>query len=1357
MRFCQLLSKDEKEGIVLTTIHGEVFDYEGNLIDPNTEGGMRKEAFRRMGCSLSTTFRITSLEEAWLAEVEETMASLHINDSPVEPEGFREQVAKRAQTITRRLAQCRDSIIQLCVDVEEVSPGLPNVFLFGEWGDKREDATGQTGTSAPREVLQTTPMVSTMRPRHVLKRSAPTIAVQTRMRRRSEQLQKERGPEKAVEEEPIPVSENDEDNEDERLRAEEEERARRRALEREPEKGKAEVSEEEPRKKKNIYSIPVEQGIDIERLVDKILESQRDLVMLKEILAIGQQEYSTLVDDGAEMNIVRERHAIEAGLKINRDDYGFLVGASGSTPFCETASGVLVTVGKVKIRSYFYVLPRVEHEVLLGRAFLCQSKSIIINKHDGTMFVILCDPVCGYYYEVVKCANTGPYCSRNRLNPKSYTFPESEKLRREKESLEEEPNPRELSLTLPDIGQAIDFVSTHAAIDPNVVQSLTKIITDTGSAGTMRLVYSPSEGNGGEDQGLPSTRQGPFLEDAGLTPAPNEKGYIIDILREEHLAYAFDDDERGRLDVDKIPMIRVHIVPHEPWNVRGPHYPNLEDHRKVVAYLDGKIRTKVADYSYGPYASPWFYFIKPNGTLRWIQDLQKLNSVTVQDAGGLPHADQLSESCAGRSIITLIDLYSGYDQFPIYTADPPKMAMHTPRGLIHMCVALQGWTNAVAIVLRYMIRVMQPYCPDITSPYIDDLVVPRSRTKDLTEVLSGIRRFVWEHINDVLKVLKRLKEFNLTASGIKSRHCMKRAVILGFLCDEKGRRPDVKKTNKILEWPTPFKWITDVRSFLGTGGFWRIFIRRRFILRVDPTALTQSLRNYSPADPTIARWLTCIWMFDFEIERILGSQNRADGLSRVKWHPESDQAEESVPVDAFLKEEESLLTLNSLTYLTDETTRHGRSIWNAPTYHEIRLELVTEESFIEEDLWGEQTSEEIMRLALTDDIDLVLDPLTIEQGHSQADNTFHTVGRMSFIMNLLVHGDRLRLMNADEGGSEVKEAFQEKEYEGEYKKIGMWLNGELDESEVDPVVREKSKGFVVRDGHLFKKVVDGVPKRVVCGTSRQLDVIVALHDGVAGGHRSAWVTLNKIQRLYFWDGMNKMVIDFCKSCFPCQQRSNIRYLEPLNPRYVAEPGAVVHLDLLVMPLGINGYRYIFDARDNLTGFVDGRAIRERTGSVLAECIEEYYLHYPFVQEIVMDRGGEFRAKEVQTLLKRLGDVETKLSTEELLELRARQIMVTEERIEDATVSTSESRQADKERWDKRPRVRKKPLEVGDIVFLYDMSLEKQRSEKLDSRWLGPYRITRKTEHGAYEIEELDGSRSRNWVSGAHLRKFIPRV
>ncbi|GBG67118.1 hypothetical protein CBR_g81542 [Chara braunii] len=129
-----------------------------------------------------------------------------------------------------------------------------------------------------------------------------------------------------------------------------------------------------------------------------------------------------------------------------------------------------------------------------------------------------------------------------------------------------------------------------------------------------------------------------------------EEDLVKELIREKYGAYAFDDDQRERLDVDKIEMIRIHTVPHEPWNVRGAKYPNPEDRRRVVEYLDGKIRTDVAGYSSGPYASPWFCFVKPNGVLRWVQDLQRMNAVTVRDAGGLPDADQLSEACAGMTL-----------------------------------------------------------------------------------------------------------------------------------------------------------------------------------------------------------------------------------------------------------------------------------------------------------------------------------------------------------------------------------------------------------------------------------------------------------------------------------------------------------------------------------------------------------------------------------------------------------------------------------------------------------------------------------------------------------------------------------
>ncbi|GBG75875.1 hypothetical protein CBR_g21118 [Chara braunii] len=395
---------------------------------------------------------------------------------------------------------------------------------------------------------------------------------------------------------------------------------------------------------------------------------------------------------------------------------------------------------------------------------------------------------------------------------------------------------------------------------------------------------------------------------------------------------------------------------------------------------------------------------------------------------------------------------------------------------------------------------------------------------------------------------------------------------------------------------------------------------------------------------------------------------------------------------------------------------------------------------------------------------------------------------------------------------EIKEAFRAEEYNGIYLMLGLLLSCEMRDRDAS------DKAQKLR--HLYV-----------------LDIIAALHDGIAGGHRGIGATCAKISELYHWDGMLTMVIKYCQSCVPCEERSAQRPEEPLHPRLEREVGAVVHLDLLFMPVGGNGCNYIFDARDNLTGFVDGRAIRTKTGPVLANCIEEFYLRYPFVKEFVMDRGSEFTCNEVRTLLAGYGvvanyttvahpqanapverghstitnllakwtegkpgqwpkflratffvenitvkrttkyapatlwygrhatfpiesfmktwrrqDLEVNLSFEELLDIQARQVGAAEERLREAAGQVERSRMEDKMRWDQMARVRKEPLAVGDSVLLYDSSLEKQWSRKLDKRWLGPYRIVRCGEFGAYQIEELNGTEWKDWVSGTRLKK-----
>jgi len=63
----------------------------------------------------------------------------------------------------------------------------------------------------------------------------------------------------------------------------------------------------------------------------------------------------------------------------------------------------------------------------------------------------------------------------------------------------------------------------------------------------------------------------------------------------------------------------------------------------------------------------------------------------------------------------------------------------------------------------------------------------------------------------------------MTISGLKSMIGMPGIVIVGFLCDEDGRRPHPKRIQRILGWPTP-RSLREARAFIGVVVYYRIFI-----------------------------------------------------------------------------------------------------------------------------------------------------------------------------------------------------------------------------------------------------------------------------------------------------------------------------------------------------------------------------------------------------------------------------------------------------------------------------------------------------------------------------------------------------
>ena len=311
---------------------------------------------------------------------------------------------------------------------------------------------------------------------------------------------------------------------------------------------------------------------------------------------------------------------------------------------------------------------------------------------------------------------------------------------------------------------------------------------------------------------------------------PEEEKLFQHIMKLNENGIAFEDVERGTLKESYFSPYIIPTVQHTPWEYRNiPIPPGLMG--KVLEVLKLKIAAGVYEQSQSSYRSRWFVVLKKNGKLRIVHDLQPLNKITIRDAGMVPIIDDFVKGFAGRQCYTVFDLFWGFDARKIHPKSRGLTAFMTPLGLLQITSLPTGFTNSPAKFQKCMVMILKDEIPHTANIFIDDLPIkgPISQYLDKQgkpEVLldnPGIQRFIWEHAQDVHRVMHRVHCAGATISSKKAQICLPEALIVGQLCNAKGREPDTEKTSKILNWPT-LTTPKEVRRFLGLCGTVRIWI-----------------------------------------------------------------------------------------------------------------------------------------------------------------------------------------------------------------------------------------------------------------------------------------------------------------------------------------------------------------------------------------------------------------------------------------------------------------------------------------------------------------------------------------------------
>jgi hypothetical protein len=274
---------------------------------------------------------------------------------------------------------------------------------------------------------------------------------------------------------------------------------------------------------------------------------------------------------------------------------------------------------------------------------------------------------------------------------------------------------------------------------------------------------------------------------------PNELKLAQHILKLNKKALAWTEAERGRFCDEYFSPVKIPTIAHTPWVHKNIPIPTgiLDD---VIDLFKKKIAAGVYEPSDASYCSRWFCVPKKNGKLRIVHDLQPLNAITIRNAAVPPFVDQFVEGMAACVCYSMLDLFVGYDHRALDISSRDLTTFQTLLGAYRCIVLPQGSTNAVAIFHGDVTFLLEPEIPHVAKPFLDDTAIKglASRYETLEggyETIpdnKGIWRFIWEHLNDVHRVIHCLGHAGATISAPKLFLAVPEVLILGHKCMYEG-------------------------------------------------------------------------------------------------------------------------------------------------------------------------------------------------------------------------------------------------------------------------------------------------------------------------------------------------------------------------------------------------------------------------------------------------------------------------------------------------------------------------------------------------------------------------------------------
>ena len=318
--------------------------------------------------------------------------------------------------------------------------------------------------------------------------------------------------------------------------------------------------------------------------------------------------------------------------------------------------------------------------------------------------------------------------------------------------------------------------------------------------------------------GLEKTQKVQTFRDVNINPnlSEDQKSQVLNLLEEYEEIFSSMPGTTNLIEHD-IKLSSDEPIQSKPYPVP---YAMLDDMKKEI---DEMLRLKVIEVSDSPYSSPIVIIKKKDGTMRYCQDMRKVNRITRFDCEAMPDIDAIFSKVSKDKYFTKLDFCKGYWQIPMSEDAKQLTAFSTPFGHYQYIKMPFGLVNAGATYAKMMRKLLK----DLTN--VDNFVDDVLEHTENWDIHMMIMRELFQRIKDARLTVKPSKCF----IGYEDTEFVGHKLKSGMLLTQE------EKIEKIQNAPIPVTK-KQVKSLLGLCGYYRRFVPH-FAEKAEPlTDLTKS-------------------------------------------------------------------------------------------------------------------------------------------------------------------------------------------------------------------------------------------------------------------------------------------------------------------------------------------------------------------------------------------------------------------------------------------------------------------------------------------------------------------------------------